>query len=530
MSPAFDERLHPRDGVGRFSTKTLAEGCLEDLDTELDLSWLDEPADGCFGDIAEPSPAQLLAALIPQARRLGEVYRCRPEHRNVADLNARFGTDHVSLEAAVRHIGAAVRTRAEELSGTSAQQVASAWTQRTEVVHAAKLRRDQAMGHYSSLIAPLVDQAVNLEAGSPEWNAKMAEVKQLQAARSAARDAVEAPPQSKEIMAGTDLGTRSDLRALADGYQAALAEVRTMGGAMVFDPHTPKTAVAAFDEAQDVFPSSWIQQGNANTPVYARVLAQRARYISNGRMQTRRTEPVVEHDWLDEDGAAFYRSRFDREIEPTGERDGEAAEYRITFYETAFDEDDGEPIDMSGKRGWKRVTKINRAGEPVTAWRKQKTSTLSETVRVPEIRTRHHVVRVEGRSTTYAVSVHESAHRYEDCVAGLAAMEADFLDRRWRERTDDQSLPRTERIYPYKRGNTEIARDGGFPDRYMGKTYGGPDNSAPHTQRFHEVLSCGTEALFGGRYGGLVGVANFDPDPDLRDFVLGVLACGGAEE
>lgn len=42
-----------------------------------------------------------------------------------------------------------------------------------------------------------------------------------------------------------------------------------------------------------------------------------------------------------------------------------------------------------------------------------------------------------------------------------------------------------------------------------------------------ELASCGTEALFGGRYGGLVGLGRFEPEYDMCDFALGALVTAG---
>lgn len=71
------------------------------------------------------------------------------------------------------------------------------------------------------------------------------------------------------------------------------------------------------------------------------------------------------------------------------------------------------------------------------------------------------------------------------------------------------------RIYA---GTSEMARPDHFAAVYMGKHY---DHG--HT----EILSMGMESFFAGTNGGLIGVNAHEADPEMRDFILGVLATAG---
>jgi hypothetical protein len=51
----------------------------------------------------------------------------------------------------------------------------------------------------------------------------------------------------------------------------------------------------------------------------------------------------------------------------------------------------------------------------------------------------------------------------------------------------------------------------------MGKEY---------TDGYREVLSMGMEAIFSGSQGSLIGLGNFKPDPDMKNFIIGLLATG----
>jgi hypothetical protein len=82
--------------------------------------------------------------------------------------------------------------------------------------------------------------------------------------------------------------------------------------------------------------------------------------------------------------------------------------------------------------------------------------------------------------------------------------------------------------------------EAGYRDKlaahYMGKTY--PTmvwGTQEHDESEHyELVSCGNEALFGGRFGGLVGAhgdgQTYHADQDMRAFILGTMACAGRSD
>lgn len=114
------------------------------------------------------------------------------------------------------------------------------------------------------------------------------------------------------------------------------------------------------------------------------------------------------------------------------------------------------------------------------------------------------------------VTLHEFTHRMCDTIPELSDMEEDYH----RERTTNPDGTRTERVTLAHLGMPdEVVYAGGFIHAYMGKVY--------ERRRLYEIMACGVEALFGGGYGGLIGVGTYRADEDMRDFVLGVLATGG---
>lgn len=119
---------------------------------------------------------------------------------------------------------------------------------------------------------------------------------------------------------------------------------------------------------------------------------------------------------------------------------------------------------------------------------------------------------VEGQEGAVAISTHEFTHRMENVVPGLYQLEKQFRDRR--------TTTSTGRLEPLVGINSprsrEVARVDHFTSRYMGRVY--------NFEGYTEIMSTGTQALFGGDFGGLTGLGRgANADHDMRNFVLGTL-------
>lgn len=105
-----------------------------------------------------------------------------------------------------------------------------------------------------------------------------------------------------------------------------------------------------------------------------------------------------------------------------------------------------------------------------------------------------------------ATAIHELGH-YAERARNLTRFEKEFYDRR----TAGEPLQRLSTLRPgHSYARDEVTRPDQFFDPYVGKSYA-------HTA--YEIVSMGTEALLGrpSRYS----LAN---DPDMADFILGILA------
>ncbi len=179
--------------------------------------------------------------------------------------------------------------------------------------------------------------------------------------------------------------------------------------------------------------------------------------------------------------------------------------WRFRRYEVADPTPDGA---RPHGQGWRQY----QTPDGSTVWRRAAYMTdRVQVVHSPQIVTNRQDAQVEGVSETYAVCVHEASHRFESTVPGITKVEQQFVTRR-ATRPGGVVNP----LQPlYADGSDEAARRGGFVDPYVGKEY-----ASGH----REVLSMGMESLFGGNFGGLIGITNHRVDLEHRAFVLGALA------
>ncbi len=244
-----------------------------------------------------------------------------------------------------------------------------------------------------------------------------------------------------------------------------LGSVRALGlpeGEQLRVVDAQKPAVAGSGEVAGRFPVDWLAASQEKEPpLRARVSPHRAHYVPSRSY------------WVDE-GTQLREVRYTVHDERSVPAGVEASQTTLGYWSwTAM-----EP---------RRVRAQRRSAE----------------LTVPSPKTRP----VEARRT----ATHELTHRLEHANPQLGMLEDAFLRRRC---SDEDGQPKA--LIPIKGMHREWARDGGFVHPYIGKVY--------PTTTFHEVLSTGTEAVFGDAYGGLIGRRDERTDADHRAFVLGCLA------
>lgn len=331
----------------------------------------------------------------------------------------------------------------------------------------------------------------------------------------------------------------------SEAYLTALEDVGVVlsdGSQLVVAENSHSKAARVLRDSLKHYPAAWVEGSNAlssETGVGLRVkdsTARRAHYnraagqkTANKRLRhgwttqvsltegvpaeveaggleaTRWVEAEVHYDGLGEpaaivrdyDGVAVHRHSIDVNV-PVGVKSW----WVKVPMQTKFS--DGKPAG----NGWRK-----HVVDGGTVWTRLP---VEKTMTVDKVQAEITITR--GRSGAYntdsgmSVAVHEFAHRVEDSVRGVRALEEAFLVKRARLHT-----PASENLLGIGSARSEeLGYADSFPAHYMGKVY---------KSGSRELLSCGMEMVFAGEYGAGVGAKdNVRPDGELRDFVLGLLA------
>lgn len=115
---------------------------------------------------------------------------------------------------------------------------------------------------------------------------------------------------------------------------------------------------------------------------------------------------------------------------------------------------------------------------------------------------------------------HEFAHRIQHSRPHISVMEKAYIASRT---TNENGIREPLKAYigadmtsDNVSYNSEVVREDNWINPYMGKEY--RDSEAT------ELLSMGTESVFGGNLGGLVGFGHAKKDPETRNWILGAFA------
>lgn len=309
----------------------------------------------------------------------------------------------------------------------------------------------------------------------------------------------------RALYSASDPESVDALQRLSNGYVRALSETRPLGGKeLTFHEKTTKPARAVFNTAVEVFPTDWIEASNDRKPMYARIADSRAHYTDAIRVEKRVKETYTHRLIRDEQPEdSVYRTYEKIPYDP--DRPETKNMYRATRYEVnSWTPKDQKP---KGPR-WEWYEGEDR---PNGVWRRteQRMQTISSET-VPEIKTNKRSGPLGGPGV--ATAQHEFSHRCESSVPKIKDMEEDFLVRR----TTD---PVTKEREPLRTIEGHARSEKGWKDSfahgYMGKYY---------RDGYREILSTGTESVFSGKFGGLIGLGQYKADHEYRSFILGILA------
>ena len=475
-----------------------------------------------------------------------------------------------AAEAAVIQVGYTVATEAEQRAGVSVARLPAQGevfrSHTSAELDEIQAELEELYGHEEAgqqAARNKIDQAIkhseNMEKryGLNSYDARQARG-QINEARQELRDLMDRPENQQRRSRMYELQDRQQrlrhdlargfyeadqaesLTKLSDAYVETLAELRNLGGDTTWNDRTTKKSAAAFQQVAEIFPSEWIDQHNAGPAVYARVSKRRAHYADRRYLEKKkrvRSESIRIFDTEDDfEMGRFGKGRYDDGTvtwrEATEEERQHAAPFQTVMvqehWQTGTDRYGGDVDPNRPPKGNHWELYRTDHGEGTLIWRRpQHRMQTVEAEVAPEITTNPLGYGTpdpaqRGDATTqvsFSTSAHEMSHRFEKVVPGIGDMEEAFLKRR----TTHENGEREDLIdlYPGNRVR-EVARPDSFVTSYIGKEYGRKNS--------HEVLSVGVEAVFSGKYGGLVGAGRYEADTDHRAFVLGAMATIGQKQ
>lgn len=361
----------------------------------------------------------------------------------------------------------------------------------------------------------------------------------------------------------SDLQT-SSAEAMSKAYQEVLSETRAIGTATgkVKKHKLSQSKIVAFvNDAATYFPQEWWNRSDAEGEVIYKATTKRAHY-SHGAFTVKkvrqprfyfahddcdRSVSQASFDNFDEDGYPiaqlhlkkgspqhdFYLKNAKIAAEKSLFESEKESIYRIIekaeagdVWITNFNSDQRLGYDHTPPtgKGWVRLGENQRG---MVGWVKVNTEMqVDETHSTPEL-----LVHIPGTgekdrrkspedTARYSkqVALHELTHRFEHTSRNIGRMEKAFYEKRTTKNGEREPLT------VYKKGvkgtADEVVRGDDFLDIYMGRSYEHRGEEYPAW----EIMSMGTESVFGGSNGGLSGLHGGKSDHDMRSFILGMFA------
>ena len=443
--------------------------------------------------------------------------------------------EHGTVEAAVSAVGAQIAQEAERRSGVNVAALSERERERRDAV---RERMNTLRARAEELKADLAEHPA-MERAHAARDRQRDEVltdAQYEAMDKVIEDAeaeVARTPEGQELLANkaeqAELGpvlysdaadpqTRTELTALSSAYVEVLSETRQMGGTLALIG-SDEDAGRLMGGVAAVYPTDWVESSNASS----------------------RGLQVVTDSSLG--GGAHYRDRVlveqVREVDAYDAWDKEEVESPDYSYGAITDPDDpdeqmrvrfrydvkvkGEGAESPGP-GWERYDGPGQT-PGMTTWRRPQrmeedrlVSFAGAVITLGDFR-KGTGTQAAADDPRYTLAVHEVGHHFEARVPGIVAMEREFLVRRTTDE-DGNRMPQTSLWNASDPADDVKVRADSFADAYMSREYADAC----------EVMTTGAEALFGGSYGGLVGRGKYAPDPDMRAFVLGVMASAGRRQ
>lgn len=432
-------------------------------------------------------------------------------------------------ENQVLMIGAEVAARVDEITGISSTEAYRHWKDRLQAAEKAVEDFDNSEKMQSIRVAKNYDAEMMQKYSVDnvgDLHAKMTDEeynhwKTLRRANNAAyRELSLLESQASRILYGKDEESEKMITAFSAASRQAIKEIRSVGeAAPQVKEHQRNKGTADFftSSIQGVFPTAWIENSNAMGEVLLKESPKRAHYnfqaVQRKRVREVHTEQEVRRaDWKP-DPRDITKAEW-KIVDPGddfNEWEGPVYEqYRAGWRTYSWDAEKGQPKGSGWVKG-EHAVETYKDGQWVVEYEEGWFRKMSSMKTVEE-KTQAEIRMMTTRDSESAhVAVHEFAHRCEDANPHLKVLEERFLTRR----TTSADGTR-EKLVRYGSGTpAEYVREDSFVNIYMGKQY---------DQDNREILSMGSESVFNGTNGGLLGIGTQRKDPEMRAFILGLYA------
>lgn len=432
-------------------------------------------------------------------------------------------------ESQVLSIGEEAAARADEIAGMTSTEAYNQWQARLKEAEQAveyfdnseKMQAIRAANNYNAeMFAKYsVDNVGDLHAKMTDEEYDHWKVLR-RANNNAYKELSLVESTASRILYGQDEESQRVIALFAAANRQAIKEIRSVGEvAPQVKEHQKNKGTSEFftSSIQKVFPTAWIQNSNAMGEVILKESPKRAHYnfqaVHRKRVREVHTEQEVRRASWKPDPRDITKKEW-KIIDPGAdynEWEGPVYEqYRSGWRSYSWDADKGQPKGSGWVKG-EHVVETYKDGKFVAEYEEGWFRKMSSLKTVEE-KTQAEIRLMKSRDAEADhVAVHEFAHRCEDSNPHLKVLEERFLARRT---TNDDGT--REKLVRYGTGNpAEYVREDNFVNIYMGKQY---------EQDNREILSMGSEAVFNGTNGGLLGIGTQRKDPEMRSFILGLFA------
>lgn len=328
-----------------------------------------------------------------------------------------------------------------------------------------------------------------------------------------------------EMMFEGDSRSNEVAAKIAEANRQAINEVRDIGNVPVkfkSGIRSSKDMAGMFnDGVSGTFPDEWVANSNKqdNLVIKRATGAGRAHYIAARDPGNKFIYSMNQKPNGRDDRFSDWTERKDENGNPTGKWEGikrDFLEERSHRNYKKYNDND-----TPKGAGWVRGHAIARDGNRIPGWVRDNPQ---EVKRIASLGNSEAEITLDPKATHDKIRStiqHEFSHRIEDTNPHIPMMEEAFLASRTTNKGGKRDrlmayTGRDEAQFYATSGSKETVRPDNFVSVYMGKEY--KDNPS------REVLSMGTEAVFGGTQGGLVGIGKQRTDYSMRNWILGMYA------